>query len=77
MFIVITNKFSYIISDLSLILLIIDNIHESSEPSIKLINDFLFCIWNTDFFIDIAITINWIINFLNCQMLILNKLKEN
>lgn len=58
MFIVITNKFSQIISDLSLILLIVDNIHETSESSIELIRNFLFCIWNTDFFINIGITID-------------------
>jgi len=41
MFIVIASEFSDIYSHLILVLLIVDNLHESDEPSIQLLSDFL------------------------------------
>jgi hypothetical protein len=75
MFIIIAGEFSNIMSDLMLVRLVVDNLHESGKPSIQLVSDFLLTKRNPYFFIFIVMNIHGSLSPHN--MLILNKLKEN
>lgn len=75
MFIIIEGEFSNIMSDLTLVLIFVDNLHVSGKPSIQLVSDFLLIKWNPYFFVFIVINIHGTLSLHN--MLILNKLKEN